>query len=241
MSLCLTRRGFAQLLGMGVWHMLPPNMPAQSRPVSAVDAVDHIILGVRDLDAGMAWFVTQTGVKPAIGGVHPGRGTRNALVALQGRRYLEILAPDPAQSAPRADLLALEAPRLVGWAVAAAMADLAKRVTASQLAATAPRAGSRARPDGRTLAWTTRAVAADFAANGVDPMPFFIEWNAASVHPSQDSPPGCELTSLELQHPEAGRLTTTLEHLGVDATVRQAPRPGLTAVLKTPAGTLRLA
>jgi hypothetical protein len=121
------------------------------------------------------------------------------------------------------------------------MADLAKRVTASGLTATDPRPGSRARPDGRTLEWTTLTVASGFAANGVDPMPFFIEWGASSVHPSQDSPAGCSLTSFELEHPEPDRLKKTLEQVGVEAVVRQAARPGLIAVLKTLAGPLRLA
>jgi hypothetical protein len=241
MSIRITRRSFSQLLSIGVWHMFASDRSAQSQLLPAADAVDHIILGVRDLEAGMEWFARQTGVRPAVGGVHPGRGTRNALVGLEGRRYIEILAPDPAQAAPRADLLALDAPRLVGWAVAAGMADLAKRITASGLTAAGPRPGSRARPDGRTLEWTTLAVASDFAANGVDPMPFFIEWGASSVHPSQDSPAGCSLTSFELEHPEPGRLTKALEQVGVEAVVREAARPGLIAVLKTPAGPLRLA
>src|SRR5258708_3050464 len=80
--------------------------------------LDHFILGCDDLDRGIDFVEQRTGVRAAFGGVHPGRGTRNALLSLGARKYLEIMAPDPAQQAtpqiPR--LRELKEPRLVGWA-----------------------------------------------------------------------------------------------------------------------------
>src|SRR6516162_6083017 len=81
--------------------------------------IDHILLGVSDLDHGVSWVEQHMGVRAAIGGVHPGRGTRNALLSLGPRCYLEIIAPDPKQPLlpPAQPLAVMREPRLFNWAV----------------------------------------------------------------------------------------------------------------------------
>jgi hypothetical protein len=235
----VSRRAFVQLAASGLAagvssFRLPMTQPA----MPAATAVDHLLLGVADLDAGIDWVEQRTGVRAVVGGIHPGRGTRNALIALSGRQYLEILAPDPAQEGGgRADLIALSEPRLITWSALSTDIDaLAARVKAAGLSTTGPRPGSRARPDGRMIEWTTLGIESAFASGGIDPIPFFIQWSAGSPHPSQDSPKGCALVSLEFQHPDAGRLRETFSRIGIDATTRQAEASAIIATVATPKG-----
>jgi Glyoxalase-like domain len=126
----------------------------QSNPDDVPAALDHILLGIDDLDRGIAFVEERTGVRAAFGGVHPGRGTRNALVRLGTRRYLEIIAPDPQQSFPVGypRLREMREARLLTWAVHTDdISAVAERLADLGIAAEGPEAGSRARPDGKVL------------------------------------------------------------------------------------------
>src|SRR3982751_6588093 len=107
----VTRRSFlcgsAAMLALGQARM------------SVRDAFDHLLLGVSDLDHGINWFEQRAGVRAVRGGVHPGRGTKNALVSLGEAHYLEIIAPDPAQAVKdrQFQLSTLKEPRLINFAV----------------------------------------------------------------------------------------------------------------------------
>jgi catechol 2,3-dioxygenase-like lactoylglutathione lyase family enzyme len=205
----------------------------------ALASLDHLLLGTSDLDRGIAWFEEKTGVRADVGGAHPGRGTRNALAGLGGRRYLEIIAPDPVQPPEnlQMNLRDLRKPRLIRWAALATDIDaLATRILEAGGSTAGPRDGSRARPDRQVLTWRTLAVDAGLADAQVDPIPFFIEWSRGTPHPSEDAPPGCELTGFDFEHPDAKAVETALGALRIDAAVRQAPETRLIATLTTPRG-----
>jgi Glyoxalase-like domain len=199
--------------------------------------LDHILLGSADLDAGIALVEERTGVRAAFGGVHPGAGTRNALLSLGRSRYLEIIAPDPQQpaSADARDLKSLEEPVLVGWAAHPGdIEQFAARLKERGIATRGPNPGSRKRSDGRVLNWKTLALKDD--AGGL--LPFFIEWGANSLHPSVDAPQGCSLTLFEAATPRPDMLQKQVDQLQLDLPVTQARTPHLHAILTGPKGQL---
>jgi len=213
----------------------------------AMTAVDHLLLAVPDLDAGIEWVEARCGVRAAVGGSHPGRGTRNALLSLGGKRYLEILAPDPTQTGATSSLLELtrvDAPTLARWAASGPDLDaLAARLRGDALPGVAvegPLEGGRATPGGGLLRWrTVSARGAPIAALG-GLAPFFIEWSAETPHPAVDAPVAGTLEELRFRHPAAEAARATLASLGIATSVETGERPGLRALLRSARGVLEL-
>ncbi len=234
-----TRRRFLALTGAAV--LAPPVSWARDEFPSLLD---HIILGCSDLDRGITFVEEHTGVRAAPGGVHPDRGTANALLSLGERHYLEIIAPDPKANGvqPRAlqqltVLKGLTIPRLMTWAAHAGDIDaLAKKFRDSGIAILGPRPGSRTRPDGRVVSWKRFSLADD--RHGL--LPFFIEWSADSVHPSSDSPAGCHIEHFAAADQDRTELSKAFQRIGIDALVERSERPQLRARITGPQGMLEV-
>jgi hypothetical protein len=232
----ITRRFFLAGAGVAGAALAVQRMTWAANKMPAL--LDHILLGANDLDRGIAFVGEATGVRAAFGGVHPGAGTRNALLSLGQNRYLEIIAPDPQQpaSADPRDLRKLEQPVLVGWAAHPGDIEaFAKRLKGEGVPVVGPKPGFRQRPDGRVLNWKTLALKDD--AGGL--LPFFIEWGANSIHPSVDSPQGCHLALFEAATPDTRELAQRVDQLHLDLPiVKAATTPHLHAIIVGPKGNL---
>lgn len=228
----ISRRGFIFAAGAA---FVAPRITFSANQVAKL--LDHILLGCNDLDRGIAFVEIHTGVRAAFGGVHPGRGTRNALLALGGRRYLEIIAPDPQQNAVARfpEMKNMSEPRLLTWAAHPLSIDtLAKHLRDAGVAFAGPSDGSRSRPDGKTLHWQTLDLKDD--RHGL--LPFFIQWSPDSTHPSVDAPPGCHLASFGILTPDPQELAKTLRLLELDAPIERSDKPLLRARIAGPQGQL---
>jgi hypothetical protein len=201
--------------------------------------LDHIILGINDLEAGIARFEQLTGVQAVRGGEHPGLGTQNALVSLGEGVYLEILAPRPGVKVVEwlGSLEEMDDLTPMMWVVRTDDLDQTVRLLRDAgVELSEPVSGSRETADGLTLAWKM--------AHPQDPAlaasAFFIEWNRDSIHPSRTSPPGCTLNSFEIADPDPRRLRNIFDVLGLNVGLYQRALPLIELVLHTPNGRVRL-
>ncbi len=212
--------------------------------------LDHLLWFVPDLELGSKDLAARCGVRPAIGGKHPGVGTHNALIALQGNSYLEIIAPDPDQTQLTGLgllLRGLRAPGLLTWA--AQTDDLERMGQRARGAGLDPGeilSMSRRRPDGTHLAWRLMQL----EGHSWGPLvPFFIQWRdttrsgterTLTEHPSRDAPKGCRLASFTIEHPAAVELHSLFAHLELAIDIRTGPTLALSATLDSPRGPVEL-
>jgi Glyoxalase-like domain len=238
MTEVISRRAFLAATAATLLASRVPTFAAAAARVPKL--LDHILLGCDDLERGIAYVEQLTGVRARFGGVHPGAGTQNALISLGPNRYLEIIAPDPKQPVglDSRGLKSLDDdPALVGWAAHSGdIAVLAARLEQQGLEIEGPIPGSRRRPDGRVLNWTVLRLKAE----ATQLLPFFIEWGAGSIHPSVDSPQGCQLLRFEAVTPDVAGLSRKAQELGLDLPIARGKKMYLRATIEGPKGKLRV-
>ena len=158
-----------------------------------IERFDHAVIGVPDLEAGIAAF-RGLGFEVSEGGRHPSLGTRNAIVRF-GLDYLELLSVEDAEKARTrgpfgAELLSfLEmASGLVGFVLAGSrLEEEAHGFRSLRIGAEGPFGMDRIRPDGRRLEWR---LVVPGGSPWRKPWPYLIDW----ITPESDllawDPPG---------------------------------------------------
>ncbi|WP_440071593.1 VOC family protein [Streptosporangium sp. OZ121] len=196
------------------------------------ERLDHLVYATPDLYATVREIAGLFGVEPVEGGRHVGLGTRNHLLGLGGRRYLEIIGPDPDQPDPGLarpfGLDLLPGPRLVTWAIHPA--DLDAAVARARERGYEPgeiHPMSRRTPEGELLEWRLTS-SPDDTGDGL--VPFLIDWGT-TAHPAERGLPVVELTSLTARHPDPAAVAADLAALGAELEVAAGDEPRLVAVI----------
>lgn len=211
-------------------------MTVASPGMNAVPALlDHLVLATPDLAATVAEFARRTGVTPAPGGVHPGLGTRNHLVGLGGRSYLEILGPDPEQPEPAGPrpfgVDGLTGPRTLTWAISPPDLDTAIVVARARGHDPGPvHPMSRRTPEGTVLGW--RLTPGHVHPSGL--VPFLIDWGDCR-HPATAGLPVTPLLAVSASVPEPEEVRGALAALHTGLAIVTGPT-ALSFTVDTPNG-----
>lgn len=186
--------------------------------------IDHFMYGVPDLEEGLRWAEVTFGVTPARGGSHPSLGTCNALLSL-GSTYLEIIAPDPAQTQSGnfgGRLATLSAGGLITWAARGDLRQIRQTLSDRGVDSAGPVPTSRKTPEGQLLEWALLFPRRhDF--NGL--FPFFIDWLKCE-HPSSTSPTAGTLVSFVVSTPHQRTYVNAIQGLVSDLSVHLAVHLG---------------
>ncbi|MEM9056401.1 MAG: VOC family protein [Pseudomonadota bacterium] len=192
--------------------------------------LDHLVLGCASLEAGCATIGAQLGTELVPGGRHPGGGTRNALLGLGRASYLELIAPDPDQSATPAAraLAAFDEPVLWHWAVRSPRLDAVREQAQRDELAPGPVIPGRRQTDsGAELAWSLLF----FEGAGVDAtVPFCIDWQGTRP-PGEALPARAELAALRVAGPLAPAVNRLLAAAGTSLSVSDGDGAGLAALI----------
>jgi len=207
--------------------------------------VDHVILAIDSLDRGIDLLRNATGITPTQGGVHPGRGTQNALLGLGQGRYLELIAPNPDDTAASARATAatrgayfrqFRSLTPIGWAVHVSDVGAERaRLLRAGLRPGPITPGSRATGDRRLLRWQTLNPWGQ--ERGV--LPFVIAWDATTPHPSATAPAGCVLSGLQIVSPSADSLRSAFVRAGWPVSIVRGAPEHLELTLACPDGARR--
>jgi hypothetical protein len=216
--------------------------------VSAL-AIDHLVIGARTLDEGVAWCEATLGVVPPAGGKHALMGTHNLVMSIASqaapKAYLEIIAidpgaPDPGRQrwfdldSPAMQALLAQGPRLIHWVARCEDID-ARCARLREFGIDRGEVLDAQRQTERGLLRWRITVRADGARLFDGALPTLIQWgDAHPVDGMQDSV--VQLQCLEVHGlPAAAQAVCQAPGVLFDAGL-----PCLTAVLSTRQGEVRL-
>ena len=208
--------------------------------------IDHLVVGAANLSAGVEYLKGLLGVDIPYGGEHDKMGTHNHLLQLGSSLFLEVIAINP--QAPKVDRSRWygldnpdiqqqikDRPRLLTWVVNTTNIEtLTKGVDFDfgkpELISRGHLSWYFGLPEGGRL-----------FEDGT--LPYIIQWNAnqhPAVHMANRK---CKFISLDIYHPQAGRLQAILTSIGALqlVNVHHTARPAhIVATIETPKGLKQL-
>lgn len=205
--------------------------------------IDHLVYAVPDLDAAIAQVGASLGITPTIGGRHLDQGTKNALLHIGDKTYLEIIAVDEENTAVQAPrwmaVDQLTKPRLTRWSLKSD--NLEKDTAVLQIYKQELgwiHTGARQTTAGDTLRWR---MSLPQASPLVEIVPFFTDWGEFTVHPCDSLRPACFISSIAFAHPQASEMERLFTKLGLEGiALNEGKEANISVTINGPAGLLYL-
>lgn len=201
--------------------------------------IDHIVYCVPDLEKGVDHIANLFGIEPVIGGNHLTKGTKNALLNLGKKCYLEILAIDEKNLDFRGErwmgIDLMDRPKITRWSLKSTELENDSRILSRQsLDLGIIDGGNRKTTDGRLLSWQ---MILPRSSPEVELLPFMTDWSLSAMHPTDSLAEGCFLESIELYHPHPTTIQTSITELGLDTKIKNGLTPQIVLKVITPNGT----
>ena len=203
--------------------------------------IDHLVYATNNFEESIEWFEKASGIAPVFGGYHKDKGTKNALVKIGRKAYLEIIAVDPQNFQIKENrwmgLDLIEEAKLTRWAIQSD--ELSKEASALKnynKAMGEIHAGSRETSSGAQLNWK---MILPLAEPEVELAPFVIDWED-SIHPAIDLQEGCDLLTLKFSHPNPEKIHVLFSNMGLHWEVIKSDEVSIHAELETPRGLIRI-
>ncbi|WP_160114756.1 VOC family protein [Aquimarina sp. AU474] len=198
--------------------------------------IDHIILAINELDLGVAQFEELTGIKATYGGEHPNSNTHNAIVPMNDRVYIEILAPKKELDTIPEFFKNINILKPIGFAISTDEIELLeKTILDSEFQTKGIEDWSREKPNGDKLEWKLLRI--NNPALSINP--FFISWSDKTTHPSIQKNTMCYLTEFEVTTQYKDHIENILSKNNSKIQlmkIRNGDTPQLKFTLETPKG-----
>ena len=204
--------------------------------------IDHLVYAVPDLEEAMSWFEKKSGVLPVIGGKHLTKGTKNALVNLGNKCYLELIAADLDNTTFSGNrwmgVDVIKLPKMTRWSLKTN--DLVK--DSKVLRDHNPEMGlmeegQRKTTSGEMLNWQ---MTVPLPEPLVEVVPFITDWSKSGFHPTEKLPEVCTLESIKLYHPTPRYFESIFCKLGMKNLVEQGDSTQIVVLIGTPNGLITL-
>jgi len=204
--------------------------------------LDHIVYAVPNLEAAVEAFEKMSGVRPMIGGRHLTKGTKNAVVNLGNRAYLEIIAIDEDNENVTSNrwmgVDLINKPKVTRWSLKSENLQEDSQVLSnyrSEMGVIS--GGQRQTTSGDLLSWE---MILPLASPEVELVPFMTDWSSSSVHPTESMPDICRFLGFEFEHIEPKSLSKTMNELGLDLAIKKSENISIKVKIDTPNGIITI-